>query len=292
MEQLDEPLALSAPLARRMAAQLCRKDPATGADCSWLHGFWQYLRLMGLAATPERHAAFYRSAFDGVICDQEPPRLLVSGAADYSMLAHVLAAFRARGIEPAVTVIDACETPLWLNRWYAERASCRVDTVRCDVLDYAPAETFDAVCTHSFLGQFSRQQRPALLAAWRRLLRPGGVVITAHPLRPFGPDDRNRFTPEQAQAFRAAVASGAEALRKSLGVEPQALLAQAEAYMRTRYGYPVRSREEVLDLFEGAGFAVDYLACGPAASGGPYEAGGPGLRNKGVQYASVVARRK
>ncbi len=289
MNEQEEPLELSAPLARQLAPQLCRKGP-TGEGCSWLHGFWQYLRLMGLAAAPERHADFYRAAFDGVACAEGSPRVLVSGAADYSMLAHVLAAFRARGVEPAVTVIDTCETPLWLNRWYAERAFCRIDTLQCDVLGYSAPVPFDVVCTHSFLGQFPRERRPRLLAAWQRLLRPGGVVITAHPLRPSGADERDRFTPEQAQAFRIAVASGAEALRKSLGADPQDLLQLAERYAGARYGYPVRSREEVLELFERAGFGLDHLSCGPVSSPGQTEIGGPGLRKKDVQYANIIAR--
>ena len=44
---------------------------------------------------------FYRRAFQSVAGGNGAPRVLVSGAADYSMLAHVLALFRERGVEPA-----------------------------------------------------------------------------------------------------------------------------------------------------------------------------------------------
>ena len=43
----------SAPLARQMAPRLCRRDSATGESCAWIHGLWQYLRLLGLASTPD-----------------------------------------------------------------------------------------------------------------------------------------------------------------------------------------------------------------------------------------------
>jgi SAM-dependent methyltransferase len=286
-----EPLELSAPLAWRLAPTLCRLNSATGENCSWLHRFWQCLRLMGLAATPERHFDFYRRGFDGVTGDNGSPRVLVSGAADYSMLAHLLAAFRARGVEPVVTIVEVCDTPLYLNRWYAERMSCRIETVRCSVLEYSVPAAFDAVCTHSFFGQFSRDRRPALPAAWRRLLRPGGMVITANPLRPLGADERNSFTAEQASAFRAVVRSRVETLSGLLQVDPQDILRQAENYTRAQYGYPVRSGKEVLDLFESSGFKVDDLTCGPAASGGQADLGGPGLRAQNVHYACVIARR-
>ncbi len=289
MKELQEPLELSAPLAWRLAPTLCRLDSATGENCSWLHRFWQCLRLMGLAATPERHFDFYRRGFDGVTGDNGSPRVLVSGAADYSMLAHLLAAFRARGVEPVVTIVEVCDTPLHLNQWYAERMSCRIETVRCSVLEYSAPAAFDAVCTHSFLGQFSRDRRPALAAAWRRVLRPGGMVITANPLRPLGADERNSFTAEQANAFRAVVQSKVETLSGLLQVEPRDVVRQAEIYARAQYGYPVRSGKEVIDLFESSGFKVDDLTCGPVASQGQTEAGGPGLRNKDVQYVSVIA---
>jgi hypothetical protein len=58
-----EPLDQSAPLAQRLAAGLCRKDPETGADCSWYHGLWQDLRLMSRAASPEHQPQYFLEAF-------------------------------------------------------------------------------------------------------------------------------------------------------------------------------------------------------------------------------------
>jgi hypothetical protein len=66
---IDEPLELSAPLARQLASRLCRKNPATEDSCEWDHGFWQYLCILGLAAaheptgfTPAQAAAFCAAA--------------------------------------------------------------------------------------------------------------------------------------------------------------------------------------------------------------------------------------
>jgi len=58
MTNFEEPLMFSAPVARQTASRLCRKDPISGEDCSWYHGLWQDLRLMGLAAAPAQQADF------------------------------------------------------------------------------------------------------------------------------------------------------------------------------------------------------------------------------------------
>jgi SAM-dependent methyltransferase len=292
MMQSSEPLESSAPIAWKLAPQLCRTDPLTGESCAWLHGFWQCLRILRFAATPERHRDFYDLALKRVCGDNGPPRMLVSGAADYSMLAEVLAALRSRNVEPAVTVVDVCETPLYLNRWYADRVSCRIQTHRCSILEYSAPAQFDAVCTHSFLGQFSREQRSELLAAWRRLLRPRGHVITVFPLRPSGPDVPRRFTSEQAQALRAAVAEKANDLGKLLQVDPQDIVRQAERYLKARYGYPVRSREESVALFEEADFRVDEISCRTVTPDCRSDIGGPGLRTPNVSYGMIIASRQ
>jgi SAM-dependent methyltransferase len=217
--------------------------------------------------------------------------VLVCGAADYSMLAHALAACRARGVEPELTVIDTCETPLRLNRWYAERFGCRVETGCTSVLDYAPQAQFDAISTHSFLGMFAPAARARLIAAWQRLLRPGGRVVTAHPLRPWGAEEPNRFTPGQADWVRRRVGARAAELSAMLEAGREEVLAQAERYLEARYGYPVRSLDELRALFAQGGFQLDHLESAAPAPGGQPELGGPGLRNAKVRYAHLIAVR-
>jgi hypothetical protein len=282
---VDEPLRLSAPLARRLSVECCR-------GCGWLHGFWQSLRILALAADPPRHAQFYDEALGAACASKDLLRVLVCGAADYSMLAHVLAACRSRGIEPQITVIDTCETALRLNRWYADRAGCRIAIERCSVLDYAPATAFDAVCTHSFLGMFTPAERPRVIAAWRCLLAAGGRLVTAHPLRPWGPDEPNRFTPEQTDWVRASVGARAAELAEILAASREEVMQQAERYLGARYGYPVRTLEELRTLFAQGGFDLEHLESFAPAPAAQPQLGGPGLRNARVRYAHLVATRR
>lgn len=290
MKNLREPLELSAPLARRLAPQLCRKDPANEENCSWYHGFWQYLRLMGLAVTPAHHADFYRRAFQPVT-GAGTPRVLVSGTTDYSMLAHVLAIYRERGIEPAVTVVDACATPLALNRWYAKRVAASVECSRSEILDYAAETPFDAVCADCFLVQFSPDQRIRLLTKWRQLLRPGGTVITVTRVRATAGAGRVGFSPEQAQAFRATVLGKAASLPALPHADPAEMAHAADIYTNRLRTWPIRSREEIRQLFEACGFSVDEMSDVPPGAATGRQPDGPAVPGSGERVQIIATRR-
>jgi hypothetical protein len=290
MAQIEEPLLESAPLARQLALRLCQIDPATGDSCAWIHGFWQYLRLLGLASTPGLHAGFFSDALKGCAGTAARPRVLISGAADYSMLAVVVQAFREVAVRPDITVVDQCETPLMLNRWLADREGFDVTTVHSNIFEYTEARPFDAVCTHSFLSELPSERWPVLLGKWRRLLRPGGAAITVNRVRPGDSSTAIGFSPEQAGAFRAAILEKAQFLGRTWQGDPQELARQAETYMSRRRTYAIRSRADVVALFEGAGFTLGSLACGPITVGVQHGVSGPTTPGN-ADYARIVAHR-
>src|SRR5690606_34048480 len=78
MNVVEEPLAESAPVARELAARLCRVDPGSGESCAWYHGLWQFLRLMKLVTTPEHHADFYREALGKAAREGESRNVLIA----------------------------------------------------------------------------------------------------------------------------------------------------------------------------------------------------------------------
>ena len=162
MRREDEALEEAARLARDEAPSLCRAD-AAGGTCAWHHGLWPTLRLLGLVTEPALHGEFLRGALAAVA--GKAPRVLLSGAADHALLAQVLAAFASRTLR--ITVLDICETPLLLNRWYAGRAGVAIETCRSDILDYAAPRAFDAICTHAFLGNFDAARARAFAAGSR-----------------------------------------------------------------------------------------------------------------------------
>lgn len=290
MAHVDEPVVESAPLAHWIAERLCRTDPATGESCAWYHGFWQYLRALDLATTPAHHADFLRDAFQMAAGERSRLRVLISGAIDYSMLAHVLWACGLNGVTPEVTVVDICDTPLFLNHWYARRVGCRIRSFRSDVLDHPAEAAYDVVCTHSLLGQFAPARRHELVARWRQALRPGGRVITVNRIRPAGGTGPVGFSSQQARALREAVMRLSPQQREQLEILPDELVRGAELYAARRRPYPIRSREDLAVLFEEAGFTLEHLSCAPLAAAHATAVSGPTIAG-GAEYAHIVARR-
>jgi hypothetical protein len=253
-----EPLGESAPQARRLAPSLCRKDPATGTDCSWYHGLWQDLRLIGLAASPEHQPTFFLDTFQEIATKLPRPRVLISGAADYSILAYVLWACRENGLEPEVTVLDRCQTPLHFNTWYGERCGVNIHAVHADILDHVSDCAFDIICSHSFVGQFRAEHRPALVKKWWDFLTPGGAVMAINRVRPPGGATVVSFTREEAEKFRTVVAERSEGLDVASPEEYEEILRRTEVYAHTAHTYTV-SEDDFLALFDDAGFQRENL---------------------------------
>ena len=285
---MEEALAASAPLARRLAGELCHVDPGHGRSCAWYHGFWQYLRWFDFVTTPRDHADFYRMGLAPSLARGDR-RILISGTADYEMPAQVLAICRDAGLVPEITVLDICRTPLRLCEWHAERAGARIETVAADIRSYRPAEAFDLLCTHSFFGRFSPEERPGLLARWHDLLRPGGRVVAVNRIRGGAPDTV-RFTTEQAERFVARVKQAADAVEKQLDVPVETIMAMAAAYIGAKRTHPVRSLDDLVGLFEGAGFRMEQVAVGTIGARARRAPRGPTMSG-GAEYARIVAER-
>ncbi len=287
---IDEPVHESAPLAFRTAARLCRLNPETGETCAWYHGFRQYLRVLGLAITPAHHAEFLRDAFATVARPGGRLRVLVSGAIDYSMLAHVLWASREHGATADVTVVDLCETPLFLNQWYATRTGIAVETFRSDILGYAPGDGFDVICTNAFFGQFPPERRRELMLKWNALLRRGGKVFTVTPFRPGSGTGRIGFTQQQARELRDAVLHAARERADAIDMKPEALAHHADRFAARMQVYPVRSLDEIADLVGQGGLAIERLESMPVEPDAHAGLSGPTV-SRSASYAAVIANR-
>lgn len=276
----------SAPLARAIADRCCH-SPVGRDSCLALHGIWQDLRLLGLAADPARHAEFFASALGAAAAGGDSARVLITGSADYGMLATVHAAFLAAGQLLHPTVVDLCATPLMLCSWYGARTGLPVRTVAGDVSRYRDAAPFDLICTHSLLRYFSAEQRPALLRHWASLLRPGGRIITVTRLDEDGAPFVSAST-GHAEGFVARVRSAAS------NADPASLPADLEARARrfalAPVSHPMGGPEQVRALFSQAGLRIARLdASGLGGTLGGQEAA-PGTA-RGARYAEIVAIR-
>jgi hypothetical protein len=291
---LAEPVHESAPLARWIAERLCRVAPGTGESCAWYHGFRQYLRALDLAITPADHADFLLEAFRAAVTPGHRVSVLVSGSIDYSMFAHVLWACRNCGVSADVTVVDVCDTPLFLNLWYARRIGTPVRTVRSSILEYQNPDGYDFICTNAFFGQFSPGQRADLMIRWHDLLAPGGRVITVTPFRPGHGAEPIGFATEEALALRDAVRQRAHEQAGRLDLDPEDLAQRADAFAARMRVHPLRSLPEIRSLFENGGFHLEHLSSsplpGPPSGDGPAPLTGPTV-SRSAEYAQIVGRR-
>jgi SAM-dependent methyltransferase len=258
-----EDLLQAAPLAPVAAAALCRRDES-GDSCRWYHGVWPYFRLLGLVGSPWTHRAFFESAIAPLAASGQFRRVLVSGASDFAMVAVVRGAFRRVGAQPDLTVVDRCETPLHIHRWYAGRHGIELAAAAADIRSFtANGAPFDLICTHSFFGNFEPSLRAEVVSRWRDLLRPGGKLALVNRIRP-GRSGSQGFTEHQAKAFIARARRAWEEQGEALGLSWPTLRDWAAEYTRRYRNHPVADAREFLALFEGRGFAVDTLEMEPS----------------------------
>lgn len=276
-------------MARHVAAQVCCQDAVSGETCAWYHGLWQDLRLIGLAASPEFQAPFFLDAFQQIAKRPGRSRVLISGAADYSILACVLWACAENAIDVDVTVVDRCETPLLLNTWYAGWAGGSVATVCADITEYHPEVPFDVICSHSFLGQFAPDRRPGLVQKWGRLLQPGGMVLAINRLRPPDGPRELRFSPVEAREFCAQVAQRIGCIPSLSPHDRQQIVRRARLYVERSLTYSL-AQEELAGLFERNGFQIGQLSSIISSDPQNRDIGGKAIP-KDAKHACLLARK-
>lgn len=279
---LTDPLLVSAEQIAAAASMTCHQGYG-GRRCSWYHGAWQYLRLFDMVSSPSWHDEFYRlelvqhldhfarrhaeSAGGG----GEPsgaPRVLITGAADYSMLAYVFDAWNrteaARETlceDPVVDVLDICPTPLLTCRWYASTIANRpIRTHEIDLRDDDAVERlrgttgqFDLIVTDAFLTRFDHDGARAVLRHWSELLAPGGVVITTVRLHS---EDKARGVPDEITEFTRRARHQAWQWRLQLRSSIDAICNDAREYALRITSTDFGGEKEVTGLLQEAGFEI------------------------------------
>lgn len=279
----------SAALALGWSQQFCGTDAGGKPDCGWYHGFWQIARVMGIGKEAGGHSNFLSAALREHARDGRFRRVLVSGTVDYAMPALVYEAYALENAPVELTVVDWCETPLLLSRWYGARVGQTVRTVRSNILDMCEPGAFDLVLTNSFLGYFTAEQRQRLFAVWADLLRPGGKAILSNRLRPGFESERVGFLPVEARRFCDEVNARAAATGIALGIDPKLIEDGAREYVRNFLVYPITSQEAVHRALQDAGF-VDIAADQAASQATSVAVAGPSTAAQAM-YARIVATR-
>jgi len=277
---LEEPLVQSAPTMAMLSEFLCKGDHLDRQGCAWYHKAWQYLRLLDLVSTPTWHSSFYLDSLTEGVRRGQKRSVLISGAADYSMLAYVIHASERIGTKWDITMLDLCETPLLISQWYAARRKATVQTMKEDILRFNPGDKFDCIVTDAFLTRFSDMERRKVLEAWKRLLKRTGNVITTVRLDPSAePNEVKKASPLEIEDFVRRAERLAELWQDFLLLEPQEVGNLAREYAERMQSRPILNMEELESLFEGAGFRLER--CDEVLTKGEM---------KSTSYAEIVAR--
>ena len=95
---ISEPLAESAPIAFETAMTNCASaDELTG--CRVYHAIWQYLRLTDVIRAVRVDGPLFAAAVRAQAARTPLRRILISGTADYSMLAYLGHAAKSAGAD-------------------------------------------------------------------------------------------------------------------------------------------------------------------------------------------------
>jgi len=291
LEVMKRVLAESVPLARHWAGERCWRDPVSGESCAWYHGAWQTLRLLGIVSTLTHHAPLYLEALRPLITDGDHKRVFLSGSADYGLLSVVLDAFAQEDLRPEITVADRCETPLRLCRWYAERCGFALETVQADLGEVPLDRPFDLICVHSLLSCIPVERHGEIVATWRRLLRPGGILMMANTLYLGTPGKAARFSPQHVEDYKTRVFKAAAGCPHPEALPPADELERiAEAFSSTMAASVISSRAQLSDLLVEGGFEILDERFGEFIKDPNYQRTGPPVTSK-KEHAWVVARR-
>ncbi len=287
-----DPSIACANIARAIAERYCPEAAARGSDCLWYHGIWPFYRALGLGGSAFTQLAALSPTLRELAATGRYSRVLISGAADYATLAVVLHEYRAQRMPVRCTVLDVCETPLALCRWYADSIGVEIDTVAAGILEADLGRRFDLITTHAFLGYFDQEERQRLARQWHSMLRAGGKVFLTNRLRPNVQEGVVRFTEAQSHEYLNAVEHESAKGRAGLVCDAEHVERATREYVKKLAVIPVRSLEEIKVIFEAAGFRVDRLRTVASTASAAHSGRGPTVAGTADNLELLATKRR
>jgi SAM-dependent methyltransferase len=171
-EPLAEDMLALAEYEFRIARSLC-------GECREYHALYTYTRLAGVnksvitdgdVATAALRKAAPRNA-----------RILIAGAADAGLLS--LTARATLTLDPAITVVDRCPTPLAVCRRFADQHAFSVTTLEANLTREAVPGSFDVAFAHNILLFIPEDRRVDFFANLGRSLGSGGSLVLINRIR-------------------------------------------------------------------------------------------------------------
>lgn len=255
---LEEPMLSTAPVADFLSKVLCKGNHINSDDCQWYHSIWQYLRILDVVSTPTWHASFYNTQLHAVsLAHNSKISILISGTADYSTLAHALWAFKDYSEENLdISVLDLCDTPLFLCKWYASLSKRKITTLKQDIFTLTPTNCFNLIVTDAFLTRFSLEDRKEVVKKWHSLLSKDGYIITTVRLGGNPAGEPRKGSQIQSEEFGRNIRNIARHWRDFLPISIDELERRGKIYASLMTSYSAGNASNILSLFEDNGFQI------------------------------------
>lgn len=248
---LKQYLERSATFAESIAKHGCTGGHLSDEQCDWYHGAWQYLRLLDMVSAPVWHREFFTDAVETAV--EAGDRILVSGTADYTMLAVVLDALDSDLNEFQIDVLDSCLTPIVLCEWYAARRGVGIKTITQDIREASIDNEYDLIVSDAFLTRFPSTEKPKVLKQWNSLLSSGGQVATTIRIEP-EVDEKVGSKKEEIRSFSERVRDNVQH-QGEFPISAEHTAELAEAYAENIVSYPIKSESKGAELFTSQGFS-------------------------------------
>lgn len=253
--ELEEELKHTSTFSHTLSRQVCAGSYLDEVDCSWYHGAWQYLRLFDMVSAPTWHEDFYTGKLRESASCNENVDILISGTADYTILAIVFEALSEQKKKPNITVLDACRTPLILCEWYGIQSGLEISTSKKNILAIDnPTPEFDIIIADAFLTRFDESSKTNAIETWYGMLKPGGTVITTIRIEEEVEESIGSKS-DEIKDFGERALKNAESMSEELYVSPEVIRQLSIRYAENIISYPVSSVDDARNLFQPHGFS-------------------------------------
>ena len=240
--------------------------------CDWYHGAWQYLRVLNCVSAPQWHEDFYKRE----LCHSEKNNpeslsILISGAADYSILHLVVQALQQSEKKVDIDIVDLCGTPISICNWYINRIRQQdsekykhfsFELYQSNIALFDRGKKYDIICTDAFLTRFSSYETQSIVEKWKKLLKDGGKIVTTVRLydhctfmQPTFPEESNNilsYLTKVQMRYKELPAEQA----KQFGISSNELSYLAARYIINMLSNPHGNTDDIDDLFNKSGLHV------------------------------------
>lgn len=265
---LDIPKLLeeSCDLNYKIAKENCKNGIMSNGDCCWYHSVWQYLRLIDKVSSPQWHTDFYRKAFNKI--QKDDIKVLISGTADYSLLALIYTFAIENDKKVDIYVLDTCKTPLKICEWFAEKHNFTIKVINSSIMNLEEKQlNFDLICTDAFLTRFKSEDAKKIIKIWYNCLNDNGIVATTVRV---SHDSSNTEVTELKQQYIIDAINKFDK-KENITLSKEEFKKMVSLYVENMKSNAIGNKEEVDNYFKESGFYINEEISQINITSGEYE---------------------